>query len=53
MEVMKIASVYSEGGLDGLPHLQYIKFSSLRDKESVIVSESCIHCPYFEEEGRD
>ena len=42
-----------EGGLDGLPHLQYINFLSLSDKESVIESEPCYHCPYFEEEGRD
>ena len=28
-------------------------FLSLSDKESVIVSEPCYHCPYFEEEGRD
>ena len=42
-----------EGGLDGLPHLQYNNFLSLRDKESVIVSESFYHCPYFEEEGKD
>ena len=42
-----------EGGLDGLPHLQYINFLSLSDKESVIVSEPCYHCPYFEEEGGD
>ena len=41
-----------EGGLDGLPHLQYINFLSLSDKESVIASEPCYHCPYFEEEGR-
>ena len=42
-----------EGGLDGLPHLQYINFLSLSDEESVIVSELSYHCPYFEEEGRD
>ena len=27
-----------EGGLDGLPHLQYTNFLRLSDKESVIVS---------------
>ena len=27
-----------EGGLDGLPHLQYTNFQSLNHKESVIVS---------------
>ena len=41
-----------EGGLDGLSHLQYINFLSLIDKESVIVSEPCYHCPYIEDEGR-
>ena len=39
-----------EGGLDGLPHLQYISFWSLSNEESVIVTESCYHCLYFEEE---
>ena len=42
-----------EGGLDGLPRLQYINLLNLSDKESVIVSEPCNHCPYFEEEGRN
>ena len=28
-----------EGGLDGLPHLQYINFSSLSDKKPVITSK--------------
>ena len=42
-----------EGGFDGLPHQQGINFLSLSDEESVIVNESCYHCPYFEEEGRD
>ena len=42
-----------EGGLDGLPHLQYINFLSLSDKKSMIVSELYYHCPYFEDEGRD
>ena len=42
-----------EGGLDGLPYLQQTNLLSLSDKESVIVSESCYHCPYFEEEGRN
>ena len=37
-----------EGGLDGLPHLQYINFLSLSDTKSVIVSELCYDCPYFE-----
>ena len=39
----------SEGGLDGLSHLQYTNFLSLSDKKSVIVSEPCYNCPYFEE----
>ena len=42
-----------EGGLDGLSHLQCTNFLSLSDRESVIVSGSCYHCPYFEEDGRD
>ena len=42
-----------EGGLNGLPHLQYVNGLSLSDKESVIVSEPCYHCPYFGEEGGD
>ena len=42
-----------KGGLDGLPRLQYINFLSLSDKELVIESEPCYHCPYFEEEDRD
>ena len=42
-----------EDGLDGLPHLQYINVLSLSDKESVITSEPCYHCRYFEQEGRD
>ena len=41
----------TESGLNGLPHLQCINFLSLSDKESVIVSEPCYHCPYFEKEG--
>ena len=51
-KVMKIGWGMKEGGLDGLPHLQYINFSSLSDKKSVIASEPCYHCPYFDEEGR-
>ena len=42
-----------QGGLAGLSHLKYNNFLSLSDKESVIVSDPCYHCPYFEEEGRD
>ena len=42
-----------EGGLGGLPYLQYIDFLSLSDKKLVIVSEPCYHCPYFDEEGKD
>ena len=42
-----------EGGLNGLPHLQYVSVLSLGDKESVIASEPCYHCRYFGEEGGD
>ena len=35
---MQLLGYIGEGGVDGLPYLEYTKFLSLRDKESVIVS---------------
>ena len=38
-----------EGGLDGLPHLQYTNFQGLSDKKSVIVSLSSLSIPWIRE----